>query len=194
MTALGVFKFWATQSQPTESLTCQLFRRPKATVSPGAAHAGAWRQTEKAPAELAWVPRRGREGGALGGPMVTAHPTLSSRSLVPSPQIGELGWTRAKSPPFPSGEACKGSQELPRPRPLTSLTILPFPFLCPAPSFRSLSFPFCFLSHFSGSPFLLSSWTLPHPCPHGPFKSCFNLSPSPSHLCFSRHWHLQLAR
>lgn len=67
----------------------------------------------------------------------------------------------------------KGAQELPRPRPLTSLTILPFPFLCPAPSFMSLSFPFCFLSHFSGSPVLLSSWTLPHPCPHGPFKSCF---------------------
>lgn len=189
MTPLGVFKIRGhPDSAHRISHVSALPETRGHPVSPRAA-----RQRRLLLGWLGFQGEAGREGLWVGLWLLPIQ--LSSRSLVPSPQIGELGWTCAKSPPFLQGEACKGSPGTPmswashflydssRPRSLSCSFIHEplFPLLC-------------FLSHLSGSPFLLSSQTLPHPCPHGPFKSCFNLSPSPSHLCFSHHWHLRLAR
>lgn len=121
--------------------------------------------------------------------MVTSSPI---RGPVTSDQQARL--TCATRHPRWQNRLAEGSTAAPRARASPVLYDFPLSLSLSCSFGHENLFPRLFCSsHLSGSPFpamiptrsFSVPWTLLHPCLRAPFKSCFNLSPALSHLCFS---------
>lgn len=127
----------------------------------------------------------GREGLLVGLWLLA----LPIRGPITSDQQARLTCT-TRHPSWQKRFA-EGSPAAPRPRASLILHDSPLSLsLSCSFSHENLFPPLSHSSHLSGSPFsaviptysFSLPWTLPHPCPHAPFKSCFYVSPSLSHL------------